>query len=735
MLALDNAGTAYYAHSNGDDKSAWQPLRAHLESVAVLSGAFAGSFRAGGFGYAAGLLHDIGKYSTEFQRRLEGASLRVDHSTAGAREALAVLGKSLGTLLAYVVAGHHTGLPDYRSDQGSDASLETRLERAPVFDYATYRGEGLTVPNPSGLRLPIRPIPEHPGFSVQFFIRMLYSCLVDADYLDTERVMDTPTSAARGGRPPLPELMARLDRCLTRRFEDVPKTPVNQRRAEILDACRTKAEEPPGLFSLTVPTGGGKTLSSLTFALHHAARHGLERLIYVIPFTSIIEQNAAVFREVLGEESVVEHHSNFRPLLEPAEDDAVASDKHRLATENWDAPLVVTTNVQFFESLFANRSSRCRKLHNLARSVIILDEAQALPTPLLRACLAGLYELTANYGSTVVLCTATQPALNSLLPASTRPAEIVTDPRQLYAALRRTEVSSVGRRGDQELAADLLQHRQVLCIVNTRAHALELYNRIAEAGGAYHLSARMCPRHLSAKLKAIREALAEGRECRVISTQLIEAGVDVDFPVVYRSVAGLDSIAQAAGRCNREGRREKGQVCVFEPTDRAPTGWLNLTAGLAAEVMRSRTDPLSVEAIEQYFTLLYSVQGDGLDQKRILTEIEEGRKSLAFPFASVAERFRLIESDMIPVVVGWDERGRELIDRLPRVGPSRRLIRQLQPYAVQVYPHEFAALQEAGLIRTEGGVIHVLTDYSAYSEATGLQIGGRASAEGATWTV
>ncbi|MGE5509031.1 MAG: CRISPR-associated helicase Cas3' [Chitinophagales bacterium] len=727
----------FYAHSIGDDKSNWQPLRAHLESVAALSKTFADRFSAGDFGYAAGLLHDIGKYSSEFQRRLEGHPCRVDHSTAGAKEALALLGKSLGTLLAYVVAGHHAGLPDYRSDDGSDASLVARLEGNRVPDYSAYRREHLSLPDPSQLRLPIRPIPEHPGFSVHFFIRMLYSCLVDADYLDTELAMGSLSAAARGSHPPLPKLKARLDCFLAKRFAGVPQTPINQRRAEILSACQDKAGEPPGLFSLTVPTGGGKTLSSLAFALHHAVHHGLERVIYVIPFTSIIEQNAAVFREVVGPEAVVEHHSNFSPPVEASEDDdGNIAAQHRLATENWDAPLIVTTNVQFFESLFANRSSRCRKLHNLAKSVIILDEAQMLPTPLLRTCLAALCELTINYASSVVLCTATQPALGTLLPASLRPREIVSDPPRLYAAFRRTKVTPVGRKENAELAADLLQHHQVLCIVNTRQHALELYRRIADVQGAYHLSARMCAVHRSAKLKAIRQALAEGEECRVVSTQLIEAGVDVDFPVVYRSATGLDSIAQAAGRCNREGRRQQGDVFVFEPADQELTGWLNLTAGLAGEVMQATDDPLSLEAVEQYFTLLYSVQGDGLDQKRVLAELEEGRKSLAFPFASVAERFRLIENNMVPVVVGWDEQVRNLISRLPYLPISHRLVREFQPYSVQVYPHEFSALQKAGLVRTEGGVIHVLTDESAYSDETGLQTAeSPAFAEGAVWLI
>lgn len=725
----------YYAHSNGDDKSAWQPLRDHLDSVARLSEGFAARLGAGRLGYAAGMLHDLGKYSDEFQRRLEGAPGRVDHSTAGAKEALKRYGKAIGTVLAYTIAGHHAGLPDY-GNTADDASLVARLNRDWLPDCTAFQQDHLALPILNQVRLPVKPAAFGAGFSVHFFIRMLYSCLVDADFLDTERALNVRTAASRGGYPGPQDLLKRLERFLGQSYSGVPDTVINRYRAEILQSCREKAQQPSGLFSLTVPTGGGKTLSSLAFALHHAVLHDLERVVYVIPFTSIIEQNAAVFRKAVGDECVLEHHSNFEHPDEASDDYLDAALKLRLATENWDAPLIVTTSVQFFESLFANRSSRCRKLHNLARSVIILDEAQMLPTDLLRPCLAALCELSANYGSSVLLCTATQPALNGLLPSTIRPVEITPNPQKLYEAFRRVEVASLGLQGDEAIASELLHHHQVLCIVNTRSHACQLYERIKGEEGAFHLSARMCAAHRSEKLNAIRQALGEGRPCRVISTQLIEAGVDVDFPVVYRAATGIDSIVQAAGRCNREGKREKGQVFVFEPTGHPLRGWFNRTASVAAMVTRTIQDPISLEAVERYFTLLYDLEGNGLDEKKFLDRIEEGAKQLAFPFSGVAQDFRLIENEMVPIIVPWDKHSQELIREIPYTSTSHRLIRQLQPYVVQVYPNEFLTLSKAGQVETEGGMLHVLSDDSLYSDETGLLTGsGPVTPEDGAWFV
>lgn len=703
----------------GEDKKAWQTLPDHLTAVAQLAASFAGRFSAADFGQAAGLLHDLGKFSTEFQRRLEGASVRVDHSTAGAQEAVRKYGRAVGTVLAYVAAGHHSGLPDYGS-LADGSSLAARLARQELPDYSAYRAADLPFPTSEQLRLRLSLLKEQREFGVHFFIRMLYSCLVDADFLDTERVLSPNSAVQRGGYPTLLELRGKLATYMSTKYADAPDTPINRERAAILRACRDKADEPPGLFTLTVPTGGGKTLSSLTFALDHAVRYGLERIIYVIPFTSIIEQNAAIFRQALGDDAVLEHHSNFRYPDEADDDWNEDLSRLRLSTENWDAPIIVTTNVQFFESLFSNRSSQCRKLHNLAHSVIILDEAQMLPTNLLKPCLAALWELVVNYGATVVLCTATQPALRGLLPAELRPREIAPDPARLFTVFRRVTVERLGALEDSAVASELARHRQVLCIVNTRTHARELYNLIRGEEGAVHLSARMCPRHRAEVLTGVRQALRECAPCRVVATQLIEAGVDVDFPVVLRAAAGLDSVAQAAGRCNREGRLKSGQVYLFEPVGHPLRGWFQRTAAVAGMVLRSVDDPLAPQAIESYFEQLYGIEGEGLDRDGIMRSIAEEGARLHFPFATVGQRFRLIENDLMPIVIPWDDKARELL-QAAHFAPSYRLLRQLQPYVVQVYPHEFSDLERIGAVRMEGGIIPVLTDTTLYSKEVGLQ--------------
>lgn len=711
--------TTYYAHSVGEDKKAWQTLQDHLTAVAGLAAGFAGRFNAAEFGQAAGVLHDLGKFSDEFQRRLEGAPLRVDHSTAGAQEAVRRYGRAAGTLLAYVAAGHHSGLPDYGSP-ADPPSLAARLNRQDLPDYDAHRSANLPFPQAEKLKLRLSLLKEQREFGVHFFIRMLYSCLVDADFLDTERVLSPDNAAQRRGHPTLVELRAKLQAYMADKYASATDTRINRERAAILQACRVKAAEPPGLFTLTVPTGGGKTLSSLTFALDHAVKYGLERVVYVIPFTSIIEQNAAVFRQALGDGAVLEHHSNFRYPDETDDDYSEALGRLRLSTENWDAPVIVTTNVQFFESLFSNRSSQCRKLHNLARSVIILDEAQMLPTNLLKPCLAALWELVLNYGATVVLCTATQPALRGLLPAELNPREIAPDPARLFEVFRRVTVEQLGAVEDSAVAGELARHRQALCIVNTRSHARELYDLIRGEEGAVHLSARMCPRHRAAVLADVRQKLRAGLPCRVVATQLIEAGVDVDFPVVFRAAAGLDSVAQAAGRCNREGRLKNGQVFVFEPVGHPLRGWFQRTAAVAGMVLRSVQDPLSLEAIESYFGQLYGIEGEGLDRDGILRSIAEGGGSLHFPFATVGQHFRLIESELTPVVIPWDDEARELLG-VAHFVPSYALLRQLQPYVVQVYPYEYRELERIGAVRLEGGIIPVLTDSSLYSEEVGLQ--------------
>ncbi|MEW6202981.1 MAG: CRISPR-associated helicase Cas3', partial [bacterium] len=572
----------YFAHSlENRPPEEWQRLDEHLRNVANLAKQFAESFGGGDWGYAAGLWHDIGKYSQEFQNMLiksadNNTSVETkighpDHSTAGAQEANKLIPNGYGKLLSYAIAGHHSGLLDGKSNE---ACLNDRLKKH-IPDYSAC---------PWGIlkfHSKIKSFPfvltkgnnERVAFQLQFYIRMLFSCLVDADFLDTEAFMNKDKSLLRSNYPELSEMKNKLMEALDKLSSEAPDTLVNKYRKKILQQCISAADNSPGLFSLTVPTGGGKTLSSLAFAARHAIKYGMKRIIYVIPYTSIIEQNADVFREIFGNDAVLEHHTN----VEIKEDDY----KSQLAIENWDSPLIVTTNVQFFESLFHNRTSRCRKIHNIANSVVILDEAQMLPVPFLKPCMGVLRELTTSYKTTIILCTATQPALSKneeFKSGLENVREIISNPVDLYNQFKRVQISCLsknqGKTTDAELAKMILEHKQVLCVVNTRRHARELYEKMEDKEGLYHLSALMCPVHRSEIIQEIKLALKNNEKCRVVSTQLIEAGVDIDFPVVFRSFAGIDSIAQSAGRCNREGKLQAGKVYIFYPEQDLPIGYL-----------------------------------------------------------------------------------------------------------------------------------------------------------------
>lgn len=712
--------SVYYAHSTDEpDKHNWQLLREHLQNVADIASEFANGFNAGDLAYAGGLLHDIGKYSSEFQRRLEGASIRVDHSTAGAREAGALYPKQFSRILEYIITGHHGGLLNYGSDE---SGLQERLGKAFLPDYSAYRDE-TPIPDLTRFRPSLRPIQKRAGFSIAFYTRMLYSCLVDADSLDTEAFADPGSSSLRGQHESFDILSRKFNDYMATLLSGAKETPINWQRRDIYERCREMASLPPQIFTLTVPTGGGKTLSSMVFALDHVKHHDLKRIFYVIPYTSIIEQNAATFRKIFGSRNVLEHHSNFDSKA-LTDDDADSVEQYlKLSAENWDMPITVTTNVQFFESLFSNKRSRCRKIHNLAESVIILDEAQMLPADFLRPCLQALSELVLNYNSTVVICTATQPKLSDLLDESIRPIEIMRSPAELYEAFRRVRVNDLGPLNDEELSARLQGHHQVLCIVNTRAHAQHLHAALSKNGRCYHLSARMCPIHRRKQLKEIKDSLKAGEECRVVSTQLIEAGVDIDFPVVYRAIAGLDSVAQAAGRCNREGKAERGEVYVFRSTERygQATSWQKLTAEVGRMVMDTYDDPLSLPAVESYFQKLYSYKGDeGLDREGILQAFEKKPQKCKFPFEDVGWKFSIIEQGTKDLIVPYGKDGRALIDELQTSRTPWEYARRLQGYTINIYPNEFRELERAGKIDCFGDRFYVLNDIGKYSEGTGL---------------
>jgi len=747
--------TIYYAHSlKGRPQEEWQRLEEHLKNVAELARQFAEPFGGGDWAYVAGLLHDIGKYSDEFQKYIKLSKEKqkksrgkIDHSSAGAQEAIKLIieqvGKSndaIAKLISYTIAGHHAGLTNGKDNTRSD--LETRLSKK-LNDYSRWRDE-INIPAFSGDEISklvsnlCRKDNYETAFAISFLIRMLFSCVVDADRLDAEYSHDPSKKEKRESYPTIQELKEKLNTYLTT-FSDCTGV-VNEKRAGVLQKCIVAAEKPVGLFSLTVPTGGGKTLSSMAFALSHAIKHNLKRIIYVIPYTSIIEQNAEVFREAFGHLSsaVVEHHSNFDEAKIKNEDDDEIQ-PWELAIENWDAPIIVTTNVQFFESLFSHHAGRCRKLHNIMNSVVILDEAQMLPVNMLYPCLRAIEETANHYNTTVVLCTATQPALEK---SSDRPNfkgldikpenEIIGNKKaveKLYQNLERVTVENLNELSDDTLVGKLKSHSQVLCIVNTRGRARKLYDLLCKNGtqNYFHLSANMCPEHRSEKLKNIKQTLEEKKPCKVISTQVIEAGVDIDFPIVYREIAGIDSIAQAAGRCNRENRLypNRGRVFVFEP-EAGIVQIFRQQVDSTGEVIRHHLENmLSLDAIGEFFELYFWKKGDGLDELKIIMNLAEDAPRLNFPFRKISNEFRVIDDYSIPVIIPW-RNGEVLVKELREQvakgkGFDKKLLRKLQRFTVNIYPQAFAKHKGISIeyLIPESEQFAVLMNMDIYSEEYG----------------
>jgi CRISPR-associated endonuclease/helicase Cas3 len=678
-----------------------------------------------------GLVHDAGKASAQFQKKIRLVSgyqaeqflgenpPSAPHSDSGAQLLLSKYGR-LAKILAYVVAGHHGGLPNGLDDE--ESCLSARLKRA--LDDFEEQYSSLQLPLPEAITPPdIIRRPNMDGFSIAFYIRMLFSCLVDADFLDTEVYMSPGKSMLRGGTIDFSTLLEKLNCFIDQIAVSKKDSPISLARAAILSQCKEGGKHTPGFFSLTVPTGGGKTLSSMAFALTHAVIHDKHRIIYAIPFTSIIEQNAAVFKKALGENVVLEHHSSIDP------DDK--SYRNKLASENWDAPIIVTTNIQLFESLFAHKPSKCRKLHNIANSVIVIDEAQMLHPDYLRPTLRAIKELVEEYGCTVVLCTATQPALNksdAFAEGLEGVREIIRDPKTLYEQFHRVRSISIDRPFTiQALGERLRLEEQVLCIVNRRRDAFSLYRELGEDKCNLHLSTFMCAAHRTAVFGEIRERLSAGRPCRVISTQLIEAGVDVDFPVVYRAEAGIDSIAQAAGRCNREGRRKNtGEVYVFKLEQRPPSGLLRQSADEGNKTIRLHGDDiLSLEAVHDYFEAFYWKRRGAteLDKKKIVDAANEDvNPNLNFPFREMSRDYCLIENNTAGIVIPWRE-GKCLCEKLMRSdAPDRYLLRKLQRYLVQARREVLDELLATGTIMDvfADGSVYVLVNEKQYDPTLGL---------------
>ncbi len=765
---------SFYAHTKeGAEENEWQSLEEHLLNVADRAASFAASFGYESWGRTLGILHDAGKVSPVFQRRLRGSGEHVDHSTPGAWEALSryrsELGDANGRLLAFALVGHHGGMPN--GVCGERTPLKSRLDKEGIGNIAREFEEyasnvGVSIPSSDSLepipfeRLALsgeRDVAISRGiFSTSVLARMLFSCLVDADHLDTEHFVTPDVSAARDDihRDGMAKLSQKLDAYMESLQSSARTSHVNDMRAMVLEDCRLAAKWAPGIYTLTVPTGGGKTLASLSFALRHAAANNMDRVIYAIPFTSIVEQNAQVFRSVLGDDNVLEHHSNY-------DFDAIDNDERRLAerlaVQNWDAPLVVTTNVQLLESLFSNKPSKCRKLHNIANSVIILDEAQMLPDNLLKVSLAMLEELVADFNVTVVLCTATQPALEGLWPFGTGPREIASHQDELLSVFgRRARFVIEGGTKEGDLVDTLASCQQALCIVGTKKKARVIYedvfNRVCEEElcdeddlGVFHLSANMTPLHRSEILAEVRRRLSAGERCIVISTQLIEAGVDVDFPVVYREMAGIDSLIQAAGRCNREGNLSEGVVHVFEISDEADLGlsskrldgsWLGQMKDIARCVIDAHGKTLDPSMSREFFENRYGVATEkGLDVEGLYSAMTS--ESLlagnsifgTLNFEDYANKYRIIEDASVPVFVPWGEKGMELLDELckgcSRGIPASAFASRLQRSSVGVAQWRLIELERSGIVDTKTyAPINVLSlehdCRQTYSDAVGL---------------
>lgn len=712
---VSNLTTEPLSHLDGDRP---RLLVDHLREVGEEAGRFGERFGAADWARLAGRWHDLGKYGGEFQRRIrrdngqstahleEGPEER-DHSTAGAIHAAkrAGLGR-YGWLVGAAIAGHHSGLPN----AVDFAERVARPSKVLLYEDSIARG---------GVRelactVPTDPIPSGDrALYDEVWTRLVFSALCDADRLDAERFYAPARAALRGTSVALPELLGVL-RAHLDRMPLSPSLSVREMRQEVRGACERGAQGTPGVYSLTAPTGSGKTLLALLFALEHAVRHGLDRVVVALPYTAIIEQSAAVFREVFASYpgAVLEHHSALDPRGQ--------SLAERLAAENWDVPIIVTTTVQLFESLLASRPVACRKVHRLARCVVVLDEVQALPTGIVAPVLDVLSGLVRVAGSTVLFSTATRPALTQDtlggqgLPSVT---EVVPDPTGLAARSRRVQfrwpASLDVPTTYEDLAPEIAAEHDVLVVVHRRAdarHLTELIDAIDGEARTIHLSALMCPRHRTEVVGYVRAQKVGG--IRLVATQLVEAGLDLDFPVVYRALGGLDSIGQAAGRCNREGRQTLGEVRVFLAPTPPPPGVPQRALEVTRSMLRAGpTDPLDPADLRRYFVRLYG--NCNLDAHEVQRERRRHN------FRRVAERFRVVDAWSVPVVIPYDDEAGRALDDLRVAGPSRHTLRALQPYVVMVPERDRDRMLGSGVLE-EVGETGVLRDLTIYSSRFGL---------------
>lgn len=700
----------YVAHLQEERE---QTVKEHLEGTAKLSGEFAKKFGKEEWGYCCGYLHDIGKYSVEFQHKIrENGNEQIDHSTAGAK--VCVEKGGLYPIMSYCIAGHHAGLPNYGSSQdgGFESTLMGRMKKT-LKDYSAYQDE-IEIPKVTTVPIAYGET-KNPDFSLSVFIRRLYSCLVDADFLDTEAFMKKGEIKRDTGES-IEILLQKLEKYVSKWLLNKEINTVNGRRTEILRNCLEARKREKGLFRLTVPTGGGKTVASLAFALRHAVYNNMDRIIYVIPYTSIIEQNAQIFRSILGDENVLESHCNVDY------GDSEEWNPMKLAAENWDKPVVVTTNVQFFESLFGNKSSKCRKLHNIANSVIIFDEVQMLPADYLKPCIAMIEELVSSFGVSAVLCTATQPALQPFFQSGISAYELCPRMEEQFAFFKRTTFQNLDKISEEDLIEKLSGEYQALCIVNTKKKAQALYKAL-KGQGVFHLSTSMYPKHRKRVLEEVRRCLNNGERCLVLSTSLVEAGVDLDFQSVYRQLAGIDSVIQAAGRCNREGKRspEESNVYVFRFEEQERILGQRKQIEAAKTLVSEGKDISALETIEEYFKFLYHLKSSELDKKNIMAQF----KGIKCNFPKVAEDFKMIENDTKTVFIPIEEEAQDLLQQLKYQGFTKTSMRKAGQYSVTLYDDVIEKMEAAGMIEPVAENIndfYELKDKERYTEEFGLDL-------------
>ncbi|MGN0551235.1 MAG: CRISPR-associated helicase Cas3' [Acutalibacteraceae bacterium] len=703
---------SYIAHKRIDYDNKEQPLIEHLKNVSDLSAEFAKPLNQSEYAKIIGMMHDIGKYSNLFQRKINGNNnIRVDHSTCGMQESI----KRKMIMAAFCIAGHHGGIPDIgsKTDTADDSTLCGRLKRK-TEDFSDW----VTEVDQNELKQISEQLMKD-EVSNSFITRFLFSCLVDADYIDTENFMSNGTVSRTSGDTP--DRLLSLLNSFVEKWKN-PSARLNILRSQILNECVEVGKNSDDLlFTLTVPTGGGKTVSSMAFALNYAVKHNKKRIIYVIPYTSIIEQNADVFRNIFGFKNVLENHSNVD--FKNYDDETKA--QMMLAAENWDSPVIVTTAVTFFESMFSNKPSKCRKIHNIADSVVIFDEAQILPLDYLLPCAAAIRQLAENYNCAVVLCTATQPNFDSIISMTkkdggeTALTEICKSNQSITDDFRRAEFKYDGKLEDDELASRLSQCSQVLCVVNKKAHAQKIYSMLGESDENFHLSTYMYPSHRKRALEIIRKRLAENKPCRVVSTSLIEAGVDIDFPTVYRAISGIDSILQAGGRCNRENKREIGESVVHIFNTDEVLSYQQTNADVAKDVINKYGDRIYLpEAVKMYFDNLYYYRDIDrthrvFDKKEIIMSISNSK------YETAAQKFKMIENNTIALYICTDENIKEIND-LRHGNYSKELFRELQQYAVNLYEQDFNRLYKMCAVEQIDNHFYVLSDNKYYSKKTGI---------------